>query len=310
MKKLFFIIIVVFYSSGYQGQQTLQYSNYLENSFYLNPAVAHLGKKSLNIIYRNQWVGFEGAPKTTFLSYQSSFSHKKDVKSSSFSSFGGFLQNENIGAFKSFKINISYSYSLLLSSNWRLSFGSFLGFQQLGLDVSNITLFDSNDPVVDVSNFSFLPDFSTGFTLCNNNNFFGISTKQIFQNNWKKIINSDLSQNESSLVFIAAKKILLRNVDFTPNVMFDLTGQFKPKLIAGLKIAYKQFLSTGFAVRNFNSILGQFKIMFPNNLQITYAHDFSFSDILLGPLNSSEFMVSYISPIRENNKNKNTISFF
>ena len=198
----------------------------------------------------------------------------------------------------------------MLSSNWRLSFGSFLGFQQLGLDVSNITLFDSNDPVVDVSNFIFLPDFSTGFTLCNNNNFFGISTKQIFQNNWKKIINSDLSQNESSLVFIAAKKILLRNVDFTPNVMFDLTGQFKPKLIAGLKIAYKQFLSTGFAVRNFNSILGQFKIMFPNNLQITYAHDFSFSDILLGPLNSSEFMVSYISPIRENNKNKNTISFF
>ena len=135
MKKLFFIIVVVFYSLGYQGQQTLQYSNYLENSFYLNPAVAHLGKKRLNIIYRNQWIGFEGAPKTTFLSYQSSFSHNKDVKSSSFSSFGGFLQNENIGAFRSFKINISYSYSLLLSSNWRLSFGSFLGFQQLGLDV-------------------------------------------------------------------------------------------------------------------------------------------------------------------------------
>ena len=106
MKKLFFII-VVFYSASCHGQQILQYSNYLENSFYLNPAVAHLGKKCLNIIYRNQWVGFEGAPKTTFLSYQSSFSHKKDVKSSSFSNVGGFLQNENIGAFRSFKINIS-----------------------------------------------------------------------------------------------------------------------------------------------------------------------------------------------------------
>ena len=309
MKKLF-LIIVVFYSLGYQGQQTLQYSNYLENSFYLNPAVAHLGKKSLNIIYRNQWIGFEGAPKTTFLSYQSSFSHKKDVKSSSFSNFGGFLQNENIGAFKSFKINISYSYSFLLNSNWRLSFGSFLGAQQLGLDVSNITLFESNDPVVDVSNFTLLPDFSMGVALTNNNNFFGISAKQIFQNNWKQIINSDLSRNESSFVFIAAKKILLRNVDFTPNVMFDFTGQFKPKLIAGLKIAYKQFISTGIAVRNVNSLLCQFKIMFSNNLQITYAHDFSYSNILLGPLNSSEFMVSYISPIRENNKHKNIISFF
>lgn len=92
--------------------------------------------------------------------------------------------------------------------------------------------------------------------------------------------------------------------------MFDFTGQFKPKIIAGLKIAYKQFISTGIAVRNMNSVLGQFKIMFPNNLQISYAHDFSFSNILLGPLNSSEFMVSYISPIRENNKHKNIISFF
>ena len=309
MKKLFFII-VVFYSVSYHGQQTLQYSNYLENSFYLNPAVANLGKKSLNIIYRNQWMGFEGAPKTTFLSYQSSFSHKKDVKSSSFSNVGGFLQNENIGAFRSFKINISYSYSFLLSSNWRLSFGSFIGIQQLGLDVTGVTLFDSNDPVVDVSNFSLFPDFSMGFALTNNNNFFGISAKQVFQNNWKKIINSDLSKNESSLVFIAAKKILLGNIGFTPNVMLDFTGQFNPKLIAGLQINYKQFISTGFAVRNDNSVLGQFKIILTKNLQIIYAHDFSFSNILLRPLNSSEFMVSYISSIREINKHKNTISFF
>ena len=309
MKKLFFIF-VVFYSVSYHGQQTIQYSNYLENSFYLNPAVAHLGKKTLNIIYRNQWTGFEGAPKTTFLSYQSSFSHKKDVKFSSFSNVGGFLQNENIGAFRSFKINISYSYSFLLSSNWRLSFGSFLGVQQLGLDVTGVTLYEPNDPLVDVSNFTLLPDFSIGFALSNNNNFFGISAKQLFQNNWKKIINSDLSQNESSIVFIAAKKIVLSNIGFTPNIMLDFTGQFKPKLIAGLKIDYKEIISTGIAIRNENSILGQFKIMFTKNFQITYAHDFSFSNILLRPLNSSEFMVSYISSIRENNKHKNTISFF
>ena len=309
MKKLFFII-VVFYSVIYHGQQTLQYSNYLENSFYLNPAVAHLGKKSLNIIYRNQWAGFEGAPKTTFLSYQSSFSHNKDVKSSSFSNVGGFLQNENIGAFRSFKINISYSYSFLLSSNWRLSFGSFIGIQQLGLDVTGVTLFDSNDPVVDVSNFSLFPDFSMGFALTNNNNFFGISTKQVFQNNWKKIINSDLSQNESSIVFIAAKKIALSNIGFTPNIMLDFTRQFKPRLIAGLKIDFKEIISAGIAVRNENTFLGQFKIMFTKNLQFSYAHDFSFSNILFRPLNSNELMVSYISSIRENNKHKNTISFF
>tara|TARA_B110001450_G_scaffold1577_1_gene1815 strand:+ start:1152 stop:2084 length:933 start_codon:yes stop_codon:yes gene_type:complete len=310
VKKLFFII-AIFCSVSCQAQQIVGYSNYLENSFYLNPSVAHLGKKSLNIIYRNQWIGFEGAPQTTFLSYQSSFFHQKDVKSSSFSNVGGFIQNENIGVFTSFKFSLSYSYSFLLSSNWRLSFGSFLGLQQLGLDVTDVSLFDANDPVVDVSNFSFLfPDFSMGFLLTNNNNFFGISAKQVLQNNWKKILISDLSRNEFSLVLLAAKKIFLSNIGFTPNVMFDFTGKFKPKLIAGLQIHYKELLSVGIALRNENSILGQFKIILNKNLQITYAHDLSFSNILLRPLNSSEFMVSYISSVRENNKHKNTISFF
>ena len=92
--------------------------------------------------------------------------------------------------------------------------------------------------------------------------------------------------------------------------MLDFTGQFNPKLIAGLKIDYKEIISTGIAIRNENSVLGQFKIMFSKNLQISYAHDFSFSNILLRPLNSNEFMVTYVSSIKENNKHKNIISFF
>ena len=192
--KNFFIINVIFYSISYQAQQVVQYSNYLENSFYLNPAVSFQLKNSLNLLYRNQWAGFEGAPKTTFLSYQSCLSNLKSSKSYSFSNVGGFIQNEKIGAFRSFKLNFSYSYSFLLNSKWRISFGSFIGLQQLGLDVTDMSLFNPNDPVLDVSNFSFLfPDFSMGLVV--SNHCFGVSAKQIFQNKWNKIINSELSKN-------------------------------------------------------------------------------------------------------------------
>lgn len=310
MKKLFFII-VIFYCNNSQSQQIVQYSNYLENAFYLNPSVSYLGKNSLNLIYRNQWRGFEGAPKTTFLSYQSSLAHSKDVKSSSFSNFGGFIQNENIGAFRSFKFNFSYSYSFLLSSNWRLSFGSFLGFQQLGLDVTDMNLFDSNDPIIDVSNYSLLfPDFSMGLTLSNKNNFFGISVKQVFQNKWIDITTSDMSKNQASFMIMAAKKLEISNITFLPNFMLDFTGLFKPKIIAGLQIDYRDLLAGGIAIRNENTILGQISMRFAKNLQFCYAHDFSFSNILLKPLNSSEFMISYLSIINEKNNFKKTTSFF
>ena len=310
MKKLFFII-VIFYCNNSQSQQIVQYSNYLENAFYLNPSVSYLGKNSLNLIYRDQWRGFEGAPKTTFLSYQSSQPHSKDVKYSSFSNFGGFIQNENIGAFRSFKFNFSYSYSFLLSSNWRLSFGSFLGFQQLGLDVTDMNLFDSNDPIIDVSNYSLLfPDFSMGLTLSNNNNFFGISVKQVFQNKWIDITTSDMSKNQASVIIMAAKKLEISNITFLPNFMLDFTGLFKPKIIAGLQIDYRDLLAGGIAIRNENTVLAQLRVRFANNLQFCYAHDFSFSNILLKPLNSSEFMISYLSIINETNNFKKSTTFF
>ena len=310
MKKLFFII-VIFYCNDSQSQQIVQYSNYLENAFYLNPSVSYLGKNSLNLIYRNQWRGFEGAPKTTFLSYQSSLAHSKDVKSSSFSNFGGFIQNENIGAFRSFKFNFSYSYSFLLSSNWRLSFGSFLGFQQLGLDVTSMNLFDSNDPIIGVSNYSFLfPDFSMGLTLSNNNNFFGISAKQVFQNKWIDITTSDMSTNSASFVLMVAKKLEISKITILPNFMLDFTGFFRPKIIAGLHVDYNKLLKLGVALRNENTVLAQFGIKLSKNLQFCYAHDFSFSNILLESLNSNEFMIRYLSIINEKNNFKKSTSFF
>jgi hypothetical protein len=52
---------------------------------------------------------------------------------------------------------------------------------ELALDGTEISLFDVKDPVLDISNFSFLLlDFSMGFVLSNNNNFLGISVKQFF----------------------------------------------------------------------------------------------------------------------------------
>ena len=70
MRKLS-IILFLLYFSNIKSQQITQYSNFLETAFYLNPAISSLGK-NLKILHRNQWTGFQGAPKTTFISYLSS----------------------------------------------------------------------------------------------------------------------------------------------------------------------------------------------------------------------------------------------
>ena len=119
-----------------------------------------------------------------------------------------------------------------------------------------------------------------------------------------------MSKNQASVIIMAAKKLEISNITFLPNFMLDFTGLFKPKIIAGLQIDYRDLLAGGIAIRNENTVLGQLRVRFAKNLQFCYAHDFSFSNILLKPLNSSEFMISYLSIINEKNNFKKSTTFF
>lgn len=60
------------------GQQEQQYTQFMYQKLTLNPASAGTkGVPELNLSYRNQWMGFEGAPKTIGLGYQTTWLQKK-----------------------------------------------------------------------------------------------------------------------------------------------------------------------------------------------------------------------------------------
>ena len=123
---------------------------------------------------------FDGAPSTSFISFQSPFFFNSNSKS--YSSIGCFLQNDNIGVFNRATLNFSYSYSFLINERLRCSLGSFIGIQQLGLDATSLETYHSNDPVIDISNYSILaPNLDFGFTISNEKNFIAFSSKQLLK---------------------------------------------------------------------------------------------------------------------------------
>ena len=88
MKKCFFYIVLLFGYCISFAQQVPQYSNFLNNYFALNPALAGSNQcLNVKIGHRNQWVGFSGAPKTTFASFSSELKHKK-IKTTFFFGWG------------------------------------------------------------------------------------------------------------------------------------------------------------------------------------------------------------------------------
>ena len=84
MKKILYTYIIlvssILFTKNILGQQLPINTNYVLNNYAYNPAVA--GSKphavaSLN--YRNQWVGFDDAPKTYMLSLHSPIGKQKKV---------------------------------------------------------------------------------------------------------------------------------------------------------------------------------------------------------------------------------------
>ena len=68
MRTIAATILFFVFGQGLLAQQKPQYSQYYQNLAVLNPAAT--GKEnsvSIRAGFRNQWVGFEGAPKTSYL---------------------------------------------------------------------------------------------------------------------------------------------------------------------------------------------------------------------------------------------------
>lgn len=98
------------------AQQYPFWTQYRSNLFMLNPAVA--GTRQIydaRISYRNQWVGFEGAPKTMGASY-----HRKIYKNKM--GVGGFIFQDQIGPFKTLTSALAYSIKIKFD-DVALSFG-------------------------------------------------------------------------------------------------------------------------------------------------------------------------------------------
>ena len=67
LKLLIFPLLFLF-SANLQAQQDSQYTQYMYNTVVVNPAYAgSRGAMSVFGMHRNQWVGFDGAPKTLSL---------------------------------------------------------------------------------------------------------------------------------------------------------------------------------------------------------------------------------------------------
>lgn len=158
------------------AQQDPQYTQYMYNTINVNPAYAgSRGVMSIFGLYRTQWVGLEGAPKTASLSMHTPLGDSRVGLGVSFN-------NDRLGAMDENNISIDVSYTIDLSDTYKLSFGIKGTANLLNVDYTKLNIYNPNDIMFqeNISN-QFNPNIGSGLYLHSDKTYIGFSVPNFLQ---------------------------------------------------------------------------------------------------------------------------------
>lgn len=216
------IILVILVLDSVSAQQDAQYTQYMFNTLAVNPAYAgSRGQLSIAALYRSQWVGLDGAPKTQTINLHS------PIRNSNLG-YGVSIVNDQIGdgVVQETYIDGTVSYTLKLAQDRKLSFGVKVGGNLLNLDFEKLRKID--DEVVETDNIDnrFSPNFGLGFYYHTNKFYLGVSAPNLVETD-----HFDNSNRDSDGVqFLSKDKV---NLYAITGYVFDLnnTLKFKPAVL-------------------------------------------------------------------------------
>ncbi|MBK1441896.1 PorP/SprF family type IX secretion system membrane protein [Parapedobacter sp. ISTM3] len=172
MKKIFFLLLTTFFVLPTVAQQVAQYSQYMFNALYINPAYAgYRGPANLHTYYRSQWTGMPDGPRTLALA--------ADMRAANDNMGLGFnLMSDRVGLEKRIYAYANYAYRLRVG--WdpedRLAFGLGLGVIHSAYDNAGVRTGDPEP--LNIEN-SFLPDARFGVHYSNNRFFAGVGVDNL-----------------------------------------------------------------------------------------------------------------------------------
>ncbi|MEZ4920298.1 MAG: type IX secretion system membrane protein PorP/SprF [Saprospiraceae bacterium] len=174
------ILILVMLATGLQlfGQQEHHYTQFMYNKLLINPAYAGArGVPSITGIYRNQWIGFEGAPTSALLSFNSPFLTPRV-------GVGLTLSRQEIGLQRDFFANLAYSYDLVASDMVSLRLGIMGSLRSFSMDFANAQPDVNGDNSLDVQRTNdFLGNVGAGiYTTIADQFYIGVSVPRIYSN--------------------------------------------------------------------------------------------------------------------------------
>ena len=273
MIRSYFIIIFIFNCLFGIAQQYPWWSQYSSNQTLLNPGFC--GTKRLvdfRLNYRNQWTGFNGAPKTYVLSL-----HSRLMKGRL--GVGGFLFKDDIGPFRNFNTSLTAAYHVKFPDS-ELSFGIQGNYTSRSFIGSEVTLRNQQDGAINqyivdkVSNF----DGSLGLVYYNDRFHIGIAANNIASSKFEFYKSDTLKKGK----FINVPHYnLSAGYNFAESTDYTFENSILAVYIPGvpfsfdytLRLHIKKQIMGGVSFRVNDSVSLHLGFTFKEDYQIYYSYD-------------------------------------
>jgi len=312
MKKIvttfaFFICIV-----AAKAQQDPAYSMYMFNGLFINPAYAGSHEVvSLVGIYRHQWVGMDGGPRTANISAHMPFKRSQYA-------LGLTASNDKIGLSNTFSFTPAFSYRLKIKQT-RLCFGvqaSFAYFYRNN-GASDLPQSRADNALIGNTNL-FLPNIGVGIYAYGKKYFVGLSAPHLMPSamrgktdvvSYNKEIARVYNYYVLTAGYLVGKEAAI--VKFRPTILikwqkgiphnipqFDFNAALlfidRIWIGASFRTAGDAFTKNG-KVQKFGpeGLIGYMQVKITPQLQLGYAYDGVLSNLRKGTSGSHEIMLGY-----------------
>lgn len=287
------------------AQQDPQFSQYMFNTFYYNPAAAGTdGVTKITGLYRSQWLGYTpsygdgGPPVTQILSVHTPVPKLKG-------GVGGYFVNDKLGPLSSMELQASYSY-LIKIKDAKLNLGVRAGLFSQQIDFNLLRATDQNDPLLASKSgkeSQIRPDLAFGALYQKEKYYVGVSLNHLNQPSYDFGLTQSNQLQQHLYVTggyfyelnfdIRLQFVTLIKSDFT-KTQFDVGGlaYFKDVMWGGLS-----FRQSEAAVL----ILG-YSLLKDKSLKVGYSLDYIVKDQQAKQPTSHELMVSYSLPVNLSGK--------
>ncbi|MBS9525631.1 type IX secretion system membrane protein PorP/SprF [Litoribacter alkaliphilus] len=280
-----------------QSRKYISQFSHFQN--YYNPGLTGYEGSTARGFVRNQWAGFEGAPKTVFVSAEFDFAEmgkSSDPALLGKNAAGLSVLHDQYGPFQETEIIASYASRIRISSSTNLRLGAGVNYNTVRLDGSRLSTEQLNDPTTgqyynNFANMNVL-DFNIGLAITHANYYLSygahnvnkgaLSSGDVFMERKPtvSILQAGYRQALSADLAVIANFMYRSQEDLPDNTEFNVKALLMDKLWigAGHRVNYANNFQLGFLL---------------NKMSIGYVYETPMNRSYLLPNTTHEFLASF-----------------